>query len=252
MGTSMVAWFSRIRRTLAGEPTSGQEVRRALLAAQRAGNRLELEPATLATEDATPMVARIEQVRGDDFVISQPSIGVFTHPLATGEQLQLSFVGQNGRVSGLSRSLGRIKIASGGIGMLYGYRLALPEALREKDERRFERMTIGFDLAPEARLYRLDGAEAARGIVQDLSRGGMQIRCHKVSSRSAVGQRVRLDMLLPQPVGEVEAMATIVRLAAGPHSRQQIIGVEFEKEVQGLSELIGEVKTRRARRQRTG
>ncbi len=59
-------------------------------------------------------------------------------------------------------------------------------------------------------------------------------------------------MLLPQPVGEVEAMATIVRLAAGLHSRQQIIGVEFEKEVQGLSELISEVKTRRARRQRTG
>ncbi|MCZ6611145.1 MAG: hypothetical protein O6941_00805 [Planctomycetota bacterium] len=47
-------------------------------------------------------------------------------------------------------------------------------------------------------------------------------------------------------------MATIVRLGAGLHSRQQIIGVEFEKEVQGLSELIGEVNTRRARRQRTG
>ena len=59
-------------------------------------------------------------------------------------------------------------------------------------------------------------------------------------------------MLLPQPVGEVAAMATIVRLGAGLHSRQQIIGVEFEKEVQGLSELIDQVKTRRARRQRTG
>ncbi len=248
----MGAWFSRIRRTLAGEPTAGQEVRRALLAAQRASNRLELEPANMAPEDATTMVARIEQVRSGDFIISQPSIGVFTHPLATGEQLRLSFVGQTGRVSGLSRSLGRIKIASGGTRMIYGYRLALPEALREKDERRFERMTVGFDLAPEARRYRLNGAQAARGIVQDLSRGGMQIRCHEVSPRTAVGQRVRLDVLLPQPVGEVEAMATIVRLAAGPHPRQQIIGVEFEKEVQGLSELIGAVKTRRARRQRIG
>ncbi len=119
------------------------------------------------------MVARIEQVRADDFIISQPSIGVFRHPLATGEQLRLSFVGQTGRVSGLSRSLGRIKITSGGTGMLYSYRLALPETLRENDERRFERMTIGFDLAPEARLYSHDGAQAARGIVQDLSRGGM-------------------------------------------------------------------------------
>ncbi|MCZ6494368.1 MAG: PilZ domain-containing protein [Planctomycetota bacterium] len=241
-----------MRRTLAGEPTSGQEVRRALLAAQRAGNRLELEPAALAPEDATPMVARIEQVRAGDFIISQPSIGVFTHPLATGEQLRLSFVGSEGRVSGLTKSLGRIKIASGGTGMLYGYRLALPEALRENDERKFERMTIGFDLAPEVRLFSHDGAQAARGNVQDLSRGGMQIRCHEVSPRSAVGQRVRLDVLLPQPVGEVAAMATIVRLGAGLHSRQQIIGVEFEKEVQGLSELIGEVNTRRARRQRTG
>ena len=74
----------------------------------------------------------------------------------------------------------------------------------------------------------------------------------KSAPRSAVGQRVRLDVLLPQPVGEVEAVATIVRLVAGPHSQQQIIGVEFEKEVQGLSELISEVKTRRTRRQRTG
>ena len=46
------------------------------------------------------MEVTIEQVRANDLVISQPTIDGLSHPLVTGEQLRMTFLTDDGPMSG--------------------------------------------------------------------------------------------------------------------------------------------------------
>ena len=52
------------------------------------------------------------------------------------------------------------------------------------------------------------------------------------------GARVRLIVHLPPPVGGVNRMVTIARLAGNRNPRHRVIGIAFEREIPGLRELL--------------
>jgi len=88
-------------------------------------------------------------------------------------------------------------------------------------------------------IYRSPGDDPIRGVVQNLSIGGMQIRTHDSPEPPLrPGQRVRVVVHLPAPVGGVSRTVTIARLAGTRNRRHRIIGIAFEREVPGLRELL--------------
>ena len=138
-----------------------------------------------------------------------------------------------------SEVLGRYKIPSGGGAYLHGYRLSLPRELFNDERRETTRASMSINLAREVELYRRSDDEPIRGVVQNLSLGGMQIRTHDSPEPPLrPGQRVRLVVHLPPPVGGVNRMVTIARMAGNRSPRHRVIGIAFEREIEGLRELL--------------
>jgi hypothetical protein len=231
-------WISKLARALAGEDAK-DEARELLRTAYADRVKLKLEPLKTSVENATVMTATIEQVRDGDLVISQPVIGGVTRPLVTGEKLRLSLSLKSvGRLAGEVEVLGRHKIPSGGGAPLQGYRLSLPDELDDEDRRAAKRRAMASNLAREVELYRRDDDEPIRGVVQNLSSSGMQIRTHDSHPQLRPGERVRLVVHLPPPVGGINRMVNIARLAGNRNPRHRVIGITFEREIPGLAELL--------------
>ena len=230
--------MSKISRALAGDDTR-REALLALAAAHEARVKLKLEPLKTSIANATVMTAAIEQV-GEDLIISQPVIGGVTRPLLTGEQLRLSFsLKELGHVTGESEVVGRFKIPSGGGEPLHGYRLTIPQELFPDERRESGRAGGSVNLAREVELYRRPDEEPIRGVVQNLSQGGMQIRTHDAPEPPLrPGERVRLIVHLPAPVGGVNRMVTIARLSSNRNPRHRVIGIAFQHDIPGLRELL--------------
>jgi len=231
--------MSKLSRALGGDDPR-QEALLALTAAYKARVKLQIEPLKTSIANATVMTASIEQV-GENLIISQPVIGGVTRPLLTGEQLRLSFsLKELGHVTGEAEVIGRFKIPSGGGGEpLHGYRLTIPQELFPDERRDSDRAGGSVNLAREVELYRHPDEEPIRGVVQNLSQGGMQIRTHDAPEpplRS--GERVRLIVHLPPPVGGINRMVTIARLAGNRNPRHRVIGIAFERDIPGLRELL--------------
>ena len=231
--------MSKLSRALGGDDPR-QEALLALTAAYKARVKLKIEPLKTSIANATVMTASIEQV-GEDLIIGQPVIGGVTRPLLTGEQLRLSFsLKELGHVTGEAEVIGRFKIPSGGGGEpLHGYRLTIPQELFPDERRDSDRAGGSVNLAREVELYRHPDEEPIRGVVQNLSQGGMQIRTHDAPEpplRS--GERVRLIVHLPPPVGGINRMVTIARLAGNRNPRHRVIGIAFERDIPGLRELL--------------
>lgn len=232
--------FARLKRALVGEPNAVEETRRLLGDAHKARVKLWLEPLMTSVRNSTLMTATIEQVRTEDIIIGQPSIGGVIRTLVSGESLRLSFsVGPAGHLNGETEVLGRFQIPSGGSDPLHGYRLAMPQGLQLQERRSAKRSDSKLNLAREVELYRSETEEPIRGVVQNLSVSGMQIRTHDYQPKLQQGDRVRLVFHLPSPVGGVNRMVSIARLAKNRNPRQQILGVSFEREIPGLAELLG-------------
>ena len=231
--------MAKIVRVLSGEDAQ-QEAKEVLRAAYDARAKLRLEPLKTSIANATVMSAMIEQVGDDVLIISQPVIGGVARRLVAGEELRLSFSLKDlGHVMGESEVLGRSKIPSGGSNPLHGYRLSIPTELFPDDRRESNRSNQGLNLAREVEIYRNPGDEPIRGVVQNLSLGGMQIRTHDSPEPPLrPGERVRVVVHLPAPVGGVSRTVTIARLAGTRNRRHRIIGIAFEREIPGLHELL--------------
>src|SRR5262245_4601231 len=123
----MAEWLAKLVHALSGGADPHDAVRSALRAALRARAKVSLDTLNPAQQSIV-MSASLEQVRDEDFVISQPSIGGLTHPLAFGEELRIGFQNYSKHHSAITRCLGRIRIPSGsGKLTLFAYRLALPD-----------------------------------------------------------------------------------------------------------------------------
>ena len=197
----MGAWLSRVRQALSGRTTARGAVRRALISAQRSRARVELQPVWHRGELAKVIEATIEQVRANDLVISQPTIDGFRHPLAMREQLRMSFLTDDGLMTGRTEAKGRIKVPSGGEQMILGYRLTIPRSLEIDSRREHERVLVIPGLILEAELHTFSQHQPIHGVVLDISEGGMKIRCRNAKGKLGNGQRVYLKVELPDPIG---------------------------------------------------
>jgi c-di-GMP-binding flagellar brake protein YcgR len=232
-------WIAKLARVLSGEDAR-DEARELLQAAYSDRVKLRLEPLKTSLANATVMTATIEQVRENDVVISQPVIGGVARPLVAGEILKVSLsLKSTGHLIGETEVLGRHRIPSGGSTPLHGYRLSLPLELYSDDRRTAKRKEMGVNLAREVEVYRHGDDEPIRGVVQNLSIGGMQIRTHDSHPQLDPGERVRLVVHLPPPVGGINRMVTVARLAGKRNPRHRVIGIAFEREIPGLAELLG-------------
>ena len=236
----MAAWLSSVKRALGAGPNAKDRVRLLLKAAYRARTTLDLEPLNQTGFHKLVLAATIEQVRDDDLIISQPLIGALNHPLATGEELLISFgVDSVGGVSGKTQALGRVQVPSGGPRLLYGYRLAMPTVLRAVERRQHRRVTFGSNPPPAAALYPRPKDAPLRGILMDISIRGMLIRIlHEPECELALQQRVHLSVQLPPPVGVIDENVTVVRVAPSANRTNNYIGVAFDGEVKGLADLV--------------
>lgn len=249
----MPQWLAKVVDALSGGELS--EVRRILEAARRNRTKLHLEsfgPGADQDDESIVLISTIEQVRAKDFVIDQPTIGGITRPLAIGEQLRVSFLTTSGLMTAETRSLGRVKIPSGGTRAFFGYHLAMPDHIEAEERRIAGRVLVGFDLAPEVELHtdRTHFLAPVRGVMHDLSAAGMKIRTRNAADRISPEDRVYLRVDLPDPVGPLTEMVVIVRVDPGRSSGENIIGVRFERHIETLDELIEELALRRKRRNR--
>ncbi len=240
----MGIWLEKVKRALSTQVDTAEKVRRLLNEAHRARSTVELEPVSQSGPHKLVLVATIEQVLDDGVVISQPLIGTLNHPLTTGEHLVMSFgVESVGRVSGKTQAMGRVQVPSGGMRLLYGYRLATPTALRADERRASRRVTFGSGPPPAAALYPKAKESPVRGTVQDISTGGMLIRVlHEPNLELRLQQHVHLSVHLPPPVGVIDQRVTIVRVVPGANRTHNYIGIAFEREVVGLEDLVRELK----------
>ncbi len=198
------------------------------------------------------MAVTIEQVRSDDFVIGQPTVDGLQHSLATGEQLRMSFLTENGLMSGRTESRGRIKVPSGGEQMIRGYRLTIPKTLEVDTRREHERVLVIPGLILEAELRTFSQQQPIHGVVLDISEGGMKIRCRNAKGKLGNGQRVYLKVELPEPVGLLTEMVRIVHVSPDERMDRHLIGVSFRHRIEGLGRFLEQHEKQRRRLRRTG
>src|SRR5262245_36358360 len=142
----MGALLSKLMGVLSGQ---GGAATQTLRQAQQERTKVSLE--VTSGKRAVLMVTHIEQVRDDDLIVSQPTVGGQHHPLAFGEDLRLSLVVNGEYFAGRTRCLGRIKIpggapaANGAEPMIHAYRLELPTLMGNDNRRRFPRVLLRFE-----------------------------------------------------------------------------------------------------------
>ncbi len=230
---------------LYGDPTGRDRVRRSLIAAQRDGARLELEPLAAAAEPPTAMLATLERVRQTDMIVSQPATGGLNRVLTTGETLHLRFFGPEGGLGGNTTCLGRIKIPPAEDGendeggqVFYGYRLTLPETLVPESRRTERRHAIDRALDVEVELRCFDHLGPVRGIVKDISKDGLKIRSYNAKGKLAEGERVYLKVELPPPIGLLTEMVIVDRLSPGANKHQLIVSLLFPRPIKVLTDFL--------------
>lgn len=255
----MAQWLHKMLGALAGQGTSPADVLRLLQIAQRSRVRVSLEVVNGQRSGNVIMTTFIEQVRDNDIVVSQPSIGGLTHPLAFNETLRISFFAQGLHHSGQTRCLGRVKVPSGGRPgggggqqVLFAYSLAMPTDLNSEDRRREPRILLSFDVNPEAHLYGPGSEGPVLGSIADVSMTGARINTPMPSAGITPGQEIHLKALLPEPVGLVDEIVHVARVDLDSRTGQNTIGIAFARRIPGLAELIRGTKTQTERLRRAG
>lgn len=241
-GSDMPAWLSRVVDALSRSDYEPNEVHQTLETARRHRSKLQIELTGQSTAEHESLImwSTIEQVRMKDFIIDQPTVGGITRPLATGEQMRISFSAEPTPLAGTTKSLGRIKIPSGGAKALFGYRLALPERLQPDERRTAPRVFVGLDLAAQVQLIHEPNSkvEPIRGVVDDLCVGGLRFHTRDMLRRLAPGKPVRIKVNLPMPIGVLDEPATVIHIEPGQQVNEHVIGVHFQREIKGMAELV--------------
>jgi len=237
----MPVWLSKVMSALGGHSATRDAVHATMHEAQGLRTKLSLDVITTASARGNVLTTVLEQIDGETLIISQPSVGGLTHPLAFGETMKLSFVQNNQHHVGQCRCLGRVKIAAGNgqpEHLLFAYRLSIPESLQVEDRRREPRVDIAFGRTIEAQLYspRLEGP--LLGTVQDISMTGARIRSAMGVGSVASGQELFLKSMMPEPIGLVDEVVEVVRVEVDPNTGHHTIGIAFRRKVQGLEDFI--------------
>jgi c-di-GMP-binding flagellar brake protein YcgR len=170
-------------------------------------------------------------------------------PMQPGDVFEVAVLGRAGRQCGMIKFLGNERVPSGGRMPMTGYRFAYPPTMDHNERRRAHRVSVGFDLAPLARIFDGRTSGPVEAAIMDLSIGGMQLKCDAHPDRFAPGQSIDLDVQLPDPVGRLLVPA---RVASVRHDESGLdrIGISFVQAVEGMAQLVRSIEVRRASRRR--
>ncbi len=227
------------------------DVRDALLEAQKTRARLELEPLTPTSKLGTVLRTSVEQVQRDAFDVGQPTADGKPRQLARYEPYRISFLLDRGRIIGQTEAQGRVKIPAGGGQTLYGYRLAFPATLHAIDLRREMRLLLGNDLVREAKLQLLGRAGPVMGLVKDISATGASLICRNADEHVRRSQQAHFKLDLPEPIGELREMVTIVGVEPDPQSDGVLVRIVFQKKVQAMVDVLNNNQRRGHPRRRS-
>jgi len=247
-------WLNKMKQALNGEAGSSAMVRKELQAMQRSREKLTLEPLSAPSSSSDALACVVEQVRENDLVISQPSAGALTRPLATGERLALSFASSRGLCTGEARVLGRIKLPSGGNKLFFGYRLSMPERLDVLDRRGHRRIPLDRGVAPHVHLMTLPGettdvlCASISGSIVEISLSGMQVKLDGSAGPVNPGSKLILNADFPLPVGTISHPVKVVRFDHDPQTGVTRLGLKFESPVPNLPQFLTAYESRMARR----
>ncbi len=239
----MGEWFTKVFQAL--HHPAQQAVRAALQQAQLARTKLALE--VTSRNRTVVLTSTVEQVREDDFVISQPTVGGTTHPLTFEEVINLGFVLPSGYHRAECKCLGRIKIPAGNSpaaqasnsSVLYAYRLSLPESLLTEDRRNAPRSQLSLSQPVDAQLYAaasLDGPVLGR--ILDISMTGARLLVSAPNRKMEPGQIVYLKAMLPEPAGQMDDLVKLARVECDARTGKCTIGVQFQQPIEGLETLM--------------
>jgi hypothetical protein len=240
----MGTWLSKMLNTLVVQSATQQEARQTLLAAQAVGVQLSLELTDHAR--ANILLTTIQQVRDEDFIINQATIGGAAHPLTFGEAVKIGFVLDSRYHSGETRCLGRIKIRmaqpahpGASDSVMYGYRLAIPNSIRAEDRRTEPRAQLGFDQPIEAHLYAPAAAHGAiLGHLLDISMLGARVLATPMRPPLEPGGFLYLKVMLPEPGGLLDEMVNVARVDNDPRGGACTITVRFQRRIESLERLM--------------
>lgn len=236
--------FKKLRQALGGEDQQVRSIRNALEEAGRHSRTVELIPLAVTPQlEGRTLTAAIELVREADVVISQPMIGGRNYPLAKNEGFRLVVMGPEGPLGGQTKALGRIKIPAGGGKMLYGYRLEFPEAMSRTDRRDSRRFRIEKHLQAEVELFPLNRKQPVRGTLIDLSITGLLIRGESAEVTSLIGKDAVVKVSLPDPVGDLVQVVSLVRCSRPDRRGTQEIAVQFKQPIPAIEQLIHQAET---------
>lgn len=247
-------WLSKVKQALNGEGDVAAQVRMELHALQRSRGKLSLDVKNQATSQVEVLASVIEHVRDGDIVISQPSLGAFTRQLATGEQVRISFASSNGLCSGESRVLGRIKMQSGGKGLFFGYRLAIPERLNAVDRREHRRIKMSEGSGSQVHLATVSpkgsgiSCVSVSGSIIEMSQSGMQVKLDGSAGPINPGSSLMLMANFPPPVGQVNHPVKVARFDHDPQTGVTRLGLKFEAPIPNLGRFLALYEQRSARR----
>lgn len=236
----MAAWLSKVMHALTTLSDPHESARIPLQSAHDSRAKVTLE--LLSGGQPSVMSTLIEQVRDGDLIIDQPMVGGHTYPLAFDEQVRLNFTVDGVNYTGVSRCLGRIKIAAGDRSpdkTMYAYRLAMPKSLGSDDQRKEPRVQLGHSVAIEAQLYAPDSMNGPLiGQLLDVSMTGARVVTNMPVMFMFPGQSVFLKALMPEPVGLIDELVEIARITNEPKPGETSIGIQFRRKIRGLAELI--------------
>ncbi|UCD75872.1 MAG: hypothetical protein JSV91_02925 [Phycisphaerales bacterium] len=242
----MSNWLKRVRNAVSGSWGNVTEVRRQLQMARQSRVEVRLDPPASAGGPAGTLIARIQDVQTDGFVITQPVTGGAVRFLKQFARFRVSFQTPRGVVAGETKVLGRVRISLEGGGHANGYRLALPDSLLAEETATDLKMLLGGNLAVEAELHIISRKGPVMGIVTDLNPAGAHLRCRNAVEDLHQGQKAQFRLDLPEPVGRIREWVSIAGAETDPDTGDFTVRVAFEKRNEAIAEAMHGSRVRRS------
>lgn len=205
------------------EAAGGSSVAAAFEAARVAGVKVELVP--LLSSNSAPMTARVLQVAETSIIIEPPVRSGSGEALRRTADYRITVPSQSAAQAGETRMLERTRLNVDGR-TVRGYRMELPRSLNGVDRRDGPR-AFPSGGGTEARLQVLGRSGPVYGMLEDLSPGGARIRCRNAPTDITSGTSVVLQATMPDPIGAIDELGTIVGAEGGSDGGETTVRVRF-------------------------
>ena len=242
----MPSWLNQIVRGGRGMPSApGGAVLRILRQALKSDIQLIRWQDDGSPETVSTTLLAVERT---GLVSVRPDAG---HRIRPGEPIEIVLQGGGGRFRGRVRCLGHGELPSGGHRPIPTLRLSLPSQLEGGERRRSHRVSVGFDLAPTARLRDPESGKNWLADILNISVEGLQLRSRDDNPSILPGDILWVDADLPQPVGVLDRPIRVMNVRRDGRSNRCIVGVVLMESVPELSEFVRSAEIRRAARLRS-